>query len=122
MEIFYTFLKTFLVGGAICAVGQLLLDKTSLTPARIMTGFVVAGVVLGALGLYEPFLEWAGAGAAVPVMDFGNLLARGVRKAVAEKGLIGALTGGLTAGAAGIAASVFFGLIVALVFRSKDKN
>lgn len=122
MEIFLSFLKAFLVGGAICAIGQLLLDKTNLTPARILTSFVVAGVVLGGLGLYEPFREWAGAGASVPIIGFGNVLARGVKEAVAEKGVIGALTGGFTAGAAGIGAAVFFGVIIALVFKSKDKN
>lgn len=122
MDIFYMFLKAFLVGGAICAVGQILIDKTKLTPARILTIYVVAGVILGAIGVYGPFAEWAGAGATVPISGFGNLLAKGVAEQVAEKGLLGALTGGLTAAAAGIAAAVFFGVLVALIFRSKDKN
>lgn len=115
------FVKSFFVGGALCLVGQLLIDKTSLTPARILTMYVVAGVVLGALGLYQPLADWAGAGATVPLTGFGNLLAKGVREAVAEKGLIGAFTGGLTAASGGIAAAIFFGLIAALVFRSKEK-
>lgn len=122
MEIFFAFLKAFLVGGAFCALGQILLDKTNLTPARILTLYVVAGVVLGAVGLYEPLKEWAGAGATVPLSGFGNVLAQGVRDAVNQKGAIGIITGGFTAGAAGIGAAVFFGLLVSLVFRSKDKN
>lgn len=121
MEIFLLYLKVFLVGGALCAVGQILIDKTKLTPARILSVYVVAGVILGAVGVYEPFLKWAGAGASVPLTGFGNLLARGVRRAVAEKGAIGAFTGGFTAGSAGVAAAVFFGLIVALIFKPKDK-
>ena len=119
---FSAFLKAFLVGGALCAVGQILIDKTRLTPARILSCYVVAGVLLGAVGLYEPFAEWAGAGATVPLTGFGNLLARGVREAVAEKGVLGAFTGGLTSAAAGICAAVFFGLIVALVFKPGDKR
>ncbi len=122
MEIILTYLKTFLVGGALCAFGQILIDKTKLTPARILTCYVVAGVILGAVGVYEPFAKWAGAGATVPLTGFGNTLAKGVREAVAEKGLIGAFTGGFTASAAGICAAVFFGWIVAMLFRSKDKN
>lgn len=122
MEIFYMFLKAFLIGGAICAVGQILIDKTKLTPARILTMYVVAGVALGAIGVYEPFAKWAGAGATVPIIGFGNLLAKGVTEAVAEKGLMGAMTGGFTSAAAGIAAAVFFGVLVALIFRPKDKN
>lgn len=115
------YIKAFLVGGVLCAVGQLLIDKTRLTPARILSIYVVAGVVLGALGLYEPLAEWAGAGAAVPLTGFGNLLAKGVRDAVAEKGLLGVFTGGFTAAAGGIGAAIVFGLIVALVFKSKEK-
>jgi stage V sporulation protein AE len=122
MDILLEYIKTFLVGGAICAVGQILIDKTKLTPARILAFYVVIGVVLGAVGVYEPFAEWAGAGATVPLTGFGNVLARGVREAVAENGLIGAFTGGFTASAAGIAAAVFFGFLVALIFRPKDKN
>lgn len=115
------YIKAFLIGGLLCAVGQLLIDRTKLTPARILTIYVVAGVVLGAVGLYEPFSEWAGAGATVPLTGFGNLLARGVREAVAEKGLLGAFTGGFTAAAGGICAAIFFGLLVALIFKSKEK-
>ncbi len=121
MDIFLRYLKVFLAGGVICAVGQILIDKTKLTPARILTSYVVAGVILGALGIYEPFAEWAGAGATVPLTGFGNVLAKGVREAVAEKGLLGVFTGGLTSAAAGICAAVFFGYLVALLFKPKDK-
>ena len=102
------YLKAFFVGAALCMVGQVLIDKTRLTPARILTLYVVAGVLLGAVGVYEPFARWAGAGASVPLTGFGNLLAGGVRKAVAERGVLGAFTGGFTAGAAGICAAIFF--------------
>ena len=122
MEIFITYVKAFVVGGMFCAIGQILLDRTKITPARILTSYVVVGVMLGAIGLYEPLVKWAGAGATVPLTGFGNVLARGVREAVKEKGLIGAFTGGFTASASGIAAAVFFGLIVALIFKSKDKT
>jgi stage V sporulation protein AE len=122
MEIFLTYLKAFVAGGALCAVGQILIDKTKLTPARILSVYVVAGVVLGGLGVYEPFARWAGAGASVPLTGFGNVLAKGVREAIGEKGLLGAFTGGFTAGAAGIAAAVFFGLLAALIFKPKDKS
>ena len=115
------YLIAFAVGGGICAVGQLLIDFTKLTPARILSGYVVAGVLLGALGLYQPLIDFAGAGAAVPLTGFGSLLARGVREAVAEQGLLGALTGGLQKGAAGIAAAILFSVLAALVFRSKDQ-
>ena len=108
------FLLAFLVGGAICAVGQILMDLTALTPARILTGYVVAGVVLGALGLYEPLAEWGGSGATVPLTGFGYNLARGVKRAVEEKHWLGALTGGLTAAAGGISAAVFFGWVTAM--------
>lgn len=114
--------KAFLVGGGLCIIGQLLIDRTALTPARILVSYVVAGVILGALGLYQPLIEWAGAGATVPLTGFGSLLAKGVKKAVAEKGLIGALTGGITAAAGGITAAVFFGFLVALLFKSKPKR
>ena len=106
------FLKAFLFGGALCAVGQILIDRTRLTPARILAAYVVSGVFLGALGLYEPLVQWAGAGAT----------ARGVREAVKSDGLRGALLGGLTACAGGIAAAVFFGFLSALVFRPEDKS
>ena len=121
MEMILPYLKCFLVGGALCAVGQILIDRTALTPARILTAYVVAGVVLGALGLYQPLIDWAGAGATVPLTGFGSNLAKGVREAVAEKGWLGVFTGGFTAGAAGICAALVFGYLVALVFRSKEK-
>lgn len=116
------YLKAFLCGGILCVIGQLLIDRTSLTPARILVSYVVAGVILGGLGLYQPIIDWAGAGATVPLTGFGSLLAKGTKKAVAEKGLIGALTGGITAAAGGIAAAVFFGFLVALLFKSKPKR
>ena len=120
-ETVMAFLKAFLVGGALCLVGQLLIDLTKLTPARILTGYVVAGVILGALGLYQPLADWAGAGATVPLTGFGNLLARGVREAVAQHGVIGAFTGGFTAAAGGVCAAIFFGILVASIFKSKEK-
>ena len=116
------FLKAFVCGGALCVVGQILIDKTKLTPARILTGYVVAGVLLGAVGLYEPIAQWGGAGATVPLTGFGYALAKGVEKAVAEQGWLGVLTGGLTATAGGIAAAVVFGLVMALLFRPGDKR
>lgn len=115
------YLKAFLVGGAICAVGQILIDRTRLTPARIMVMYVTVGVFLGAVGLYGPLVDFAGGGASIPLSGFGNLLAEGVKQAVDEKGLLGALTGGITAGAAGISAAVFFGLIAAIAARPHDK-
>ena len=121
MEIWTSFLKTFLVGGTLCLIGQLIIDRTRLSPARILTVYVAAGVVLSALGLYEPFAEWAGAGATVPRTGFGHLLAQGVREAVASDGLLGAFTGGFTAAAGGICAAVFFGLLIAVIFKSKEK-
>jgi len=121
METVCVYIRAFFVGGLICAAGQILIDKTKLTPARILSIYVTAGVLFGALGLYEPLVKWAGAGASVPLSGFGNTLAKGVKKAVEERGLIGAFTGGFTSSAAGIAAAVFFGLIVAFLFRSKDK-
>ena len=122
METLLQYGKAFLVGGLLCLIGQLLIDRTRLTPARILTGYVVAGVLLGALGLYQPLADFAGAGATVPLTGFGNLLAKGVRKAVAEQGLLGAFTGGFTAASGGTAAAVFFGLLAALLFKPKDKN
>ena len=122
MELLWEYGKAFLVGGLLCAAGQLLIDYTRLTPARILTLFVVSGVILGALGLYGPLADWAGAGATVPLTGFGNVLAEGVRKAVAEKGLLGAFTGGFTASAGGIGAAVFFGLLAAVLGRPGDKN
>lgn len=122
MDILISCIKSFLVGGALCAVGQIFIDKTRLTPARILSIYVVAGVILGAVGLYEPFAEWAGAGATIPLTGFGNTLARGVREAVQKDGVLGAFTGGFTAAAAGICAAVFFGFLVSLTCRSGDKN
>ena len=122
MEMLLPYLKAFLVGGTLCLIGQLLIDKTKLTPARILTSYVVAGVVLGALGLYQPLVDFAGAGASVPLTGFGNLLAKGVREAVEEKGLVGAFTGGISASAGGVCAAVFFALIAALLFRSREKK
>lgn len=116
------YLKTFLIGGALCAIAQILIDKTKLTPARILTSYVVAGVILGALGLYGPLADWAGAGATVPLTGFGNVLAEGVKKAVAKDGFLGVFTGGLTAAAAGICAAIFFGIIVALLCKPKAKK
>ena len=122
MDILTAYLKCFLVGGLLCAVGQVLIDKTALTPARILSCYVVAGVVLGALGLYEPLVDFAGAGATVPLTGFGNTLAKGMRKAVAERGALGIFTGGFTAAAAGIAAAIVYGFLAAALFRAKDKH
>ncbi len=119
---FFELVKAFFVGGVLCVIGQLLIDYTKLTPARILVGYVVAGVVLGSLGLYKPLVDWAGAGASVPLTGFGNLLATGTLKAVREQGFIGIFTGGLTASSAGIAAAIVFSLFAALVFKSKDKS
>ena len=115
------YLKAFLAGGALCLIGQILIDKTKLTPARILVGFVVGGVILSALGFYEPLVEFAGAGATVPLSGFGHSLAKGVRSAVAEKGFLGIFTGGLSATAGGITAALVFGFIIALFFKPKDK-
>ena len=115
------YLKAFLIGGALCAIGQIFIDKTKLTPARILVGFVVGGVVLSALGFYEPLVEFAGAGATVPLSGFGHTLAKGVRSAVAEKGFLGIFTGGLSATAGGISAAILFGFLIALFFKPKDK-
>ena len=115
------YLNAFLCGGILCLIGQILIDKTKLTPARILTGYVVAGVLLEATGVYEPIARWGGAGATVPLTGFGSSLAKGVAKAVGEKGWLGIFTGGLTATAGGIAAAVVFGWIAGLVFQPKDK-
>ena len=115
------FLKAFLVGGLLCAVGQILIDTTKLTPARILVAFVVIGVVLGALGVYRPLVEWAGCGATVPLTGFGYLLAKGTRQALVEDGLLGVLTGPLSAGAAGISAAMLMGLLVSLFAKPKEK-
>ena len=122
MEMILEYLKAFAVGGAICLVVQLLIDLTKLTPARILVGYVVGGVILSAMGLYGPLAEWAGCGASVPLTGFGHLLAEGVRKAVDTDGAFGILKGGLTAAAAGITAALFFGLIAALISKPKMKK
>ncbi len=122
MDAVLPYIKCFVVGGLLCVIAQVLIDKTMLTPARILTCYVVAGVVLGALGLYQPLVDWAGAGATIPLTGFGNTLAKGVKEAVAQKGLLGAFTGGFTSAAGGICAAIFFGYLVALVFRPGDKN
>lgn len=114
-------IKAFLVGGALCAVGQLLIDFTNLTPARILTGYVVAGAILSAVGLYKPFAKFAGAGASVPLTGFGHLLAEGIRKTIEKDGFLGIFTGGLTAAAGGVTAALLFGLIASLIFKQKDK-
>ena len=114
-------IKAFISGGLLCLIGQILIDYTKLTPARILTGYVVAGVVMSALGLYEPFVEFAGAGASVPLTGFGHLLADGVRDAVDENGLLGIFTGGISSAAGGITAALLFGLLASLIFKPKDK-
>ena len=122
MEVALPYIKAFLCGGLLCLIGQILIDKTSLTPAKILVSYVVAGVVLGGLGIYRHLGEWGGAGATVPLTGFGSLLARGVAEAVKEDGLLGVLTGGLTAAAGGIAAAMVFGYLAALLFRSRPKS
>ncbi len=116
------YLIAFFIGGALCAIGQIVIDKTKLTPARILVGYVVIGVILGAVGVYKPFAEFAGAGATVPLSGFGNLLAKGVKEAVDQDGLVGVFTGGLKVAAGGITAAVFAGLLAALIFKAKDKS
>ncbi|NLG88851.1 MAG: stage V sporulation protein AE [Clostridiaceae bacterium] len=116
------FIRAFIVGGLICVIGQILIDLTKLTPARIMVIFVVAGVVLGILGIYPALVEWGGAGATVPIIGFGNVLAKGVIEDVEKRGLLGAFSGGVRAGSVGIAAAVFFGYIMALISKPKAKN
>ena len=115
------YLKAFLVGGGICLLAQLLIDYTKLTPAKILVGFVVLGVILGGLGIYEPLVDFAGAGASVPLLGFGNTLAKGVREAVQEDGFLGILTGGLKATAGGITVAITSGLLASLIFKPKDK-
>lgn len=115
------YLKAFLVGGAICLATQLLIDYTKLTPARILVSYVVLGVILGGVGVYEPFAEFAGAGASVPLVGFGNVLARGVREAIARDGFLGIFTGGLGAAAGGVTAAVMAGLLASILFKPKDK-
>ena len=116
------YLNAFLCGGLLCLIGQILIDKTALTPAKILVCYVTAGVILSALGLYQPLADWGGAGATVPLTGFGHLLAKGVRKAVEEQGFLGALTGGVTSAAGGITAAIFFGFLVALVCKPTPKS
>ena len=116
------YIKAFIIGGLICVIGQVLIDKTKLTPARILVAFVTAGVFLQLVGVYEPLVKFAGAGATVPLTGFGYTLCRGVYKAVSELGVLGILTGGLTAAAGGISAAIVFGFLVAVIFRSKSKK
>ncbi len=116
------YLKAFVIGGALCLVAQILIDKTKMTPARILTSYVVLGVILGAVGIYQPFADWAGAGASVPLLGFGNLLAKGVREAVDQQGFLGIFLGGLKATAGGITTAIFMGLLVSLIFKDKDKS
>ena len=115
------YVKAFAVGGALCVIGQILIDKTKLTPARILVSYVVLGVILSAVGLYEPLVDFAGAGASVPLLGFGHTLAKGVREAVQETGFLGIFLGGLKATAGGITAAIFAGLLVSLIFKDKDK-
>ena len=122
MDIFFEYFRAFWVGGLICVIGQLLICYTKLTPARILVSFVVFGVILGALGVYDSLAEYAGAGASVPLIGFGSLIASGTLDAIREKGIVGILSGGLTASAAGIAASIFFGFLTAVIFKSKANN
>ena len=116
------YLKAFIIGGILCLIGQILIDKTMLTPARILVSYVVVGVFLGAVGLYKPLVDFVGAGATVPLTGFGYSLAEGVKKAISEDGFLGIFTGGLKATAGGITAAIFAGLLVSLIFRAKDKS
>ncbi len=122
MSILLDYAKAFVVGGLLCAFAQILIDRTAITPARILVCYVVAGVILGGIGVYKPFLEYAGAGASVPLTGFGYIISKGVREAVDKDGLLGALTGGLTASAGGITAALFFGLLSSFIFKSKSKG
>ena len=122
MEIVLPYIRAFLVGGVLCVIAQILIDRTKLTPARILVIYVVAGVILGAVGVYGPLVKFAGAGASTPLSGFGNLIAEGVRRAVKEKGLLGALTGPLSAAAAGTSAALVAGFIGALFFKGKHKD
>ena len=122
LTLLWSFLKAFVVGGLICVVGEVLVLKTKLTPARILVGYIVAGVILSAVGIYGPIAEFAGAGASVPLTGFGHALTNGVKRAIQEIGFMGAFTGGLTNTAAGIAAAVFFGSLIAMLFKPKAKQ
>lgn len=122
MDILMEYVKAFIVGGLICAIGQVLIDLTKLTPARILVSYVVVGTILGALDWYQPLIDFAGAGATIPLTGFGNTLAKGMRKAIDEDGLLGIFTGGFTACSAGVTAAIIFGLLVALVFKRTDRT
>lgn len=122
MDVFLKFLLAFIIGGAFCVIAQILIDKTKLTPARILVSYVVVGVILGAMGVYKPLVEFAGCGASTPLTGFGYLISKGVKEGVDKSGLMGALTGGITSAAAGITAALFFGLLAAIVFQSKRKK
>ena len=122
MDIFLSLLKAFAVGGAICAVGQIIMDLTKLTPGRILVCFVVAGVALGGLGIYAPIAKWAGAGASVPISGFGYALVKGAVEAAKTDGVVGAFTGGLAACATGVSVAIFFGYLVALIFKPRTKT
>ena len=116
------YIKAFIIGGVICLIGQLLIDKTKLTPARILVSYVVAGVILSASGVYQKIVDFAGAGATVPLTGFGHTIAKGVKDAVDKQGFLGIFTGGLTASAVGISAAILFGLIMSFIFRPRDKS
>ena len=122
MDLLIEYAKAFFIGGMLCLFGQILIDRTKLTPARILTAYVVIGVVLSGCNLYEPFADWAGAGATIPLLGFGNTLAKGIRTSVSEQGIWGIFTGGFTSAAGGICAAIFFALLTAVCFQSKDKN
>ena len=122
MDIFSTYLRVFAVGGLLCVIAQILMDKTTLTPARILVGYVVAGVVLTAIGIYEPIVEWAGAGATVPLTGFGYSLAKGIRQAIDESGALGIAYGAVKGAAAGLTAAMFFGLLFSVIFKAKMKR
>jgi len=122
LETLLEYVRAFLVGGLICMIAQILIDKTKLTPARILVSYVVTGVILGALGVYKPLVEFAGGGATVPLTGFGYLISKGVKEAVDKDGLIGVLTGGMTATAGGLSAAIIFGLLAALIFKTKARN
>ena len=122
MELLLAYLRAFLVGGILCVIAQILIDRTKLTPARILVTYVVVGVVLGGIGIYQPLVDFAGAGATVPLTGFGYLISKGVKEAVDEQGLLGALTGGLRASAGGISAALVFGYLACLITRGKPKN
>lgn len=116
------YVKAFLIGGLLCLIGQILIDKTKLTPARILVSYVVAGVILGAVGVYKPLVDFAGAGATVPLTGFGYALAKGVREAIGQDGFLGIFTGGLKAAAGGITAAIIAGLVASILFKAKDKS